>query len=111
MFEIIRGFEADIITSLVMLSRMPGVMAHWREATSEFRGKQEMRRLTSSSRPTNEPVEAPTSIHSPGCIGGPKTPCNLQNPEQKGGLSLDRVLTCSIRGMEAAARTAALATT
>lgn len=29
-----RGFEPDSIALLVMLSRMPGIMAHWREAMS-----------------------------------------------------------------------------
>lgn len=28
------GFEQDIISGMMLLSRMPGVMAHWREATS-----------------------------------------------------------------------------
>ena len=29
------GFGPEIIAVLVMLSRMPGVMAHWREAMSK----------------------------------------------------------------------------
>ena len=64
-FLVLRGFEKDIITAVIILSRTPGALAHWRESLGEL--PKPFSALTFSltgHSATREAVAAPADIQT-----------------------------------------------